>query len=72
MQAVIFAHSGLDDRDMPDLEFHTAVAREAFYGLPPSLAEGRETFVYRPFADATEQPRHGASAQHEPDCGPGD
>ena len=48
MQAVIFAHSGLDDRDMPDLEFHTAVAREAFYGLPPSLAEGRETFVIAP------------------------
>jgi choline oxidase len=47
MEAVIFDHSGLDDRDMPDIEFHTAVAREAFYGLPASLHD-REVFVIAP------------------------
>lgn len=45
MQAVIFARSGLDDRDTPDLELHTAVARDAFYGLPSS---DREMFVIAP------------------------
>jgi choline oxidase len=47
MEAVIFAHSGLDDRDTPDIEFHTAVSRESFYGLPANL-DDREVFVIAP------------------------